>query len=305
MKDKKKTLRILGYAPSTLHEAFIDIDGDVEIWGINSLYNDPIVRENLNRFTRWFDIHSRRDNAGVSAENMAGKVHISTLNNLDIPIYVQELHGDIKNETLFPAYEIVQFFRETLGMNPYFSSTASWEMGFAIYEGFKDAGGDPKKFKWNRIELLGVDMAMGWRDGIQNEYSYQRPSCEWLIGLIQGLHLVLPNVEFYLPEKSTLMKYQNFYGYETAQENNFVLHLKERSKYIKGQIAGLESQKAELINQYTQKLRDVESSIIAMNAVKSELDYELSQFVHPAEESEGRLKEKDEEADNEASNVSA
>lgn len=278
---KKKTLRILGFADTTLGEAFVDSpSGDVEIWGINHMYQAQIVQKNMGRFTRWFDIHSRADNKNLDGSDPAGRAHIEALSALDMPVYVQKIHGDIENEVYFPAHEILNFFENTLNIKPYFASTATWMVGFAIYEAWQECGGDWKNFKWKSIELYGVDMAMGWNHGIQNEYSYQRPSCEWIIGVLQGLRMSGVEVDFYLPKKSSLFKYYNNYGYETQENNEYVNHLTTRQKSIRSQIEELRTAGQRLDADYSRQKQIIDTNLNRMQAVLAELDYQLSSFVH-------------------------
>lgn len=276
---KGKVLRILGFAPDTLPEAFVDVDDNVEIWGINNLFDSQIVRDNIKRFTRWFDIHSRQETPEFTANTQDGRREIEFLNTLNIPVYVQELWGDVKNEVLFPAQEIIEFFKSNFD-KAYFSSTASWLVAFAIYEAWKESEGDWSKCKWSRIEIYGVNMGMGWRQGIENEYSVQRPSCEWILGIIHGLKMAGASIDLYIPRKSTLLNYYNNYGFETEFEHRFVVHANERRAYLKAQIDAIEERKRVMASSFNQQMAQLEAQLNTMRGSLTESDYLRSAWVH-------------------------
>ena len=277
-----RVLRIVGFAPDTLHEAFVDVDKNVEIWAINNLFDNQTVRENIGRVTRWFNIHSRQVTGEISGGTAEGRRQIEYLNTLNIPVYVQELWGDIKNEVLFPAEEIIAYFKGIVD-KAYFSSTVSWLLAFAIYEAYQECGGDWSKFKWSRIEVYGVNMGMGWRKGIENEYSVQRPSCEWILGIIHGLQMAGAKTELYIPQKSTLLNYYNNYGYETAEEHAFVTHALERRRFITAQIEEFENRKRGIVSSFNAQMSQLEAQINVMKGSLTESDYLLSSWVHISE----------------------
>ena len=85
-------------------------------------------------------------------------------------LYMQEAY--FPNAKRYPFEEVI----ETTG--DYFNSSISYLIALAIHEGAETIG------------LWGVDM------DAEEEYGYQRPNCEYLIGLARGMgiNVVIPDV---------------------------------------------------------------------------------------------------------------
>jgi hypothetical protein len=69
----------------------------------------------------------------------------------------------------------------------YFTNSISWIIAFAITEGFEE------------IHVYGVDMAQDTDKNGNDEYGYQKPSCEYLLGVAEKYAKV------YIPESSDLL----------------------------------------------------------------------------------------------------
>ncbi len=317
---KKDKLAIVGFAPSTLY-LVNDLDESWEAWGINELYQlgIPEVAKNVGRtlnnekFTRWFEIHSRaKDKQGkaycddVNVETPQGKNHIMNLNNMPFPVYMRgedmKKFNDVKNAVEFPYVEIVKFFGRK-----YFTNTISWLLGYAVLEAYKECGIDTSKpcyeaikgnqdklknFKWKKIAIYGVDMAVGWYkrsngdDALQNEYASQRPSCEWTIGIVDGLRMAGVDVEIIIPSKSSLLKKFSLYGFEDIDNpeiNQHNIDLDERLIFVEGRINQLKSQAGQvqshanaLQSQANAQINNINSQLLVLQGTKQEIELQKS-----------------------------
>ncbi len=273
VEKKAKRLAIVGFSPSSAMHAFeLPIEG-TEIWILNNFYDVMQgMRISLDRVSALFDIHDRRNNRNLSNNTQAGQMHLQVLSKLTCDVYMQDTYDDVPNAKKFPADKVANFFFRRFGMRPYFTSTPTWLMAYAVYLGFLDKDGnetDKWNGRWDEIHLYGVDMAAGWsrgldgHDAIGNEYANQRPSCEWIIGVIMGLQIAGVPVKFYLPKESNLMQINGLYGYETEDEaimkkqimmkvnliQSVEQQIAEEERSLQGRLADLNNQKTQIIGE--------------------------------------------------------
>jgi hypothetical protein len=130
---------------------------------------------------RAFEIHLPRE----WKDNGIGD-YIERLNMMP-RLYLQEAHPDLPDAEVYPLAEVAK----TTG--DYFSSSIAYLMALAIHEGAEEIG------------LYGVAM-----EG-HDEYGYQRPNMEYLVGLARGR-----GIKVHIPEQSPLCKYGRQYGYSTG-----------------------------------------------------------------------------------------
>jgi hypothetical protein len=95
-------------------------------------------------------------------------------------LYLQELSETLPDARIYPFDAVA----ESIGL-PYWNSSIAYAMAMAICEGAEE------------IAIYGVDM-----DGT-DEYAYQRPNMEYLIGLARG-----KGIKVYVPDESALCKFQ-------------------------------------------------------------------------------------------------
>ena len=182
--DKPK-IAIVGFATGSVHKAPYT-DPEVETWGINQLWK--VVDK---KFDRWFELHSLYEfyhsNPG----------HKEFLQQFEGPVYVREedytlaLKWGIKNAQPFPHRVILDNFR------PYFTNTISWLLALAIM----------MRPEW--LGIYGVDMAQD--NVLVAEYSEQRPSCEYFLGIAEGT-----GIELDIPNGCDLLGGTHLYGYEDS-----------------------------------------------------------------------------------------
>lgn len=218
----KKTdkVAIVGFADSRTEAPYND--PEYEIWGLNSLFeNIP-----MDHVTRWFEIHDRKLYAMDTNKEIGlgltrdGKPYMEALGRLPCPVYMVDDYPDIATCVRYPIEEMISEFdpqlrrmewREPfstsakLDWNGYFTNSISYMIALAIHEGYKT------------IAVYGVDMATGsWYEhlgkanaGQNAEYYFQRPSCEYYLGVAVG-----KGIKVEIPSSADLLKARFNYGIE-------------------------------------------------------------------------------------------
>ena len=185
----EKWVAIVGFADTRADAPYNDPRW--EIWGLNDLHGS------IPRYDRWFDIHPLDNidqdynlirNRGQTPPETIGT---SGLKKLNVPIYMQKRFDDIPNSLSFPLKEIKEAFQ----FGDYMTNSISYMIALAIYEGYQ------------RIHVFGVDMA------VAGEYTHQRPSCEYWLGVAAG-----KGIEIYIPPASDLLHCAFMYGFEAAKQ---------------------------------------------------------------------------------------
>jgi hypothetical protein len=213
-KRKKDKVCIIGFADSKTQAPYDD--PAFEFWCVNEMWYDKSVK----KCDVLFELHDYK----WICEGKRMKEHIKWLrDNKDVPVFMQKHFDDIPMSFPLPRQEIIDRF------GSYFTNTISWEIALAIHLGFKE------------IRIYGVNMAN------EIEYSSQRPSCEYFIGLARGL-----GIEVYVPPESDLLKSMYLYGFEdgelsimSAKMDAFIKEQDQRAGAMNGQI----NQAAATLNQ--------------------------------------------------------
>ena len=223
---KAPNVAVVGFSEGHIKEAPFG-NPEWELWGINRLHTLDEVQD--KPFTRWFNIHDLEKFHGKDTE------HLEFLTAFEGPVYLRPQDVgkfDIPNAVPFPADLMVKQF------GSYFNNTISWLLAYAISLEPKELG------------VYGVDMA---QDAILNaEYSQQRPSTEYFLGLASGM-----GIPVHLPAGSDLLKATHLYGFEDAAPftEKVLSRLQEvgqRKEQAKGHLAQLQAQTAELVNSINQ-----------------------------------------------------
>lgn len=194
--DYSKRVAILGFASTSRNLCPFD-DQTLELWGLNSLY--PF----LPRYNRWFELHPKehvQKNLPRAELQQRGLNHWEWLakqpgpDSPDFhPIYMQEHFEEIPASVKWPREEINQWTRKMFGPQAeidYFTSTPGEMVATAIYEGYGE------------IHLYGVDLLQS------EEYAYQRPGCEYWLGIARGM-----GIKVVVPRQSALLKADYVYGF--------------------------------------------------------------------------------------------
>ena len=209
---------------------------DWELWGINRLHTVADAKE--QKFDRWFNLHDLQKFHGEDKE------HLDFLKGFAGPVYLRPqdvAKFDIPNAVPFPADEMVKRF------GGYFNNTISWLLAYAISL-------DPAE-----LGVYGVDMA---QDTLMNaEYSQQRPSCEYFLGVASGLGITI-----HMPKGSDLLKSTHLYGFEdadpfTEKATTRLQEVGQRKEQAKLHLAQLQGQIGEVtaaINQLDGAMQDTQ-----------------------------------------------
>lgn len=224
MRPFKKKLCILGMAPSWREAPFDKLE-EYEIWALNDMWRLFEKEMPKARADRWFEIHD------LSTPSKSEPKHREFLRQLRIPVYTYKHYPDIPFSVAFPFDGITETLREMgyLGSH-YFTNQVTWMLAYALMMGdFAEVtvNGAPRRVyvpAYEEISVYGVDMAAA------SEYGHQRPSVEWIIGLMEGL-----GCKFFIPPTSDLFKATQLYAKESNNRNRV---------WIKTQIGELKKKQA-------------------------------------------------------------
>ncbi|MCK5564542.1 MAG: hypothetical protein KAJ07_04795 [Planctomycetes bacterium] len=176
---KNKTVAIVGFAQSTMHE--VNESKADEIWSVNYAH-----RYDLPRIDRLFELHPLEWLAVYGGKRTV-EHHEWLHKEHEFPIYTYEQYEEMPNsvamdwDRLYTVFNLNRRGDREEGQ-PYLTSTINYMVLWAVLEGFE------------RIELYGVQMSSG------TEYGYQKAALEWSLGYAQGR-----GVEVWLPEICELM----------------------------------------------------------------------------------------------------
>lgn len=221
-----RKVAIVGFAETSWKLAPWD-DPTWEIWGLNGLHK--VIKWN-DRITRWFQIHSK--NSVFGEGKGGGKEHVEFLKQLKIPVYMTRHYDEIPTSIAYPLKEICEWF--SIGRNnerhPYLSNSISEMLALLAYEiimGEREV---------DEVGVWGVDMAHS------TEWGYQKPSCEFYLGIFEGYRQVMAAFKKFgiltgimeegkfkqfelpfpskwtLPKESLLLESKYIYGYEDEEE---------------------------------------------------------------------------------------
>lgn len=158
---------IVGLSPST-HDLAPFGDPEWELWGL------PWDGD-WARFDRLFEMHDMR--LLKSAHSRRKPDYFDRLKECGVTLYMQEAW---ENAKAYPFDEVAK----TTGY--YWNSSIAYAMALAIHEGAEEIG------------VYGVDMKA------DDEYGYQKPNMEYLIGLASG-----KGITVHIPDDSPLCKFNS------------------------------------------------------------------------------------------------
>ncbi|MDD5229909.1 MAG: hypothetical protein PHC43_01115 [Candidatus Marinimicrobia bacterium] len=265
LKRKKDKVIILGYCPYTLMDVPWD-NPDFEFWGMNDLYTQ------IPKADRWFEIHVRE----LVEKTSRSQNHLKWLRDVKLPIYMQEHYDDIPWSVKYPLEEI----KKEYPYGDYLNNSCSYMVALAIKMGFKE------------IRIYGIDMASDML--LDREYGYQRPSCEYWLGIAAG-----KGIKIMIPPKADMLKLRYQYGY--VEENEAKVKIEARLKDFKLKIAQGEQQKRDLMEQFydmvikaedTQpeqaqaKIKEIKNQLKNIRMQISNIDNGIAKFQGASEDAE-------------------
>ncbi len=164
-----KQIAIIGRCDNTRAHAPFG-DRSWEVWGL--------AWDTLLRVDRLFEIHDHWETGNYFDGGVGNEAYLEWLQSLKCPIYMPEKYDHIPGSVRYP-YEQV---KELIGGNPYLESSIGYMLALAILEGA------------DRIGLWGVDLQA------DDEWAYQRPNAEYLIGFARGR-----GIRVYAPKEATIL----------------------------------------------------------------------------------------------------
>lgn len=173
---------VIGLSPSTRHLAPWN-DPEWELWGL------PWDAE-WARFTRHFEMHDLRLLESEHSKRKAG--YFDRLRDCPV-LYMQQAW---EHAQAYPFDAVAR----TSGY--YWNSSIAYAMALAIHEGAEEIG------------VYGVDMKA------DDEYGYQKPNMEYLIGLARG-----KGIKVHIPDDSPLCKFNpvgvRFYDHTPIYQDRY------------------------------------------------------------------------------------
>lgn len=145
-------------------------DQSWELWGL------PWHRGYAVRMHRLFEMHDMK-HWETKAHKVYTPAYLKQLGEVDVPLYMQEAY--LPNATAYPLDEV----SESIGAH-YFNSSLGYMVALAIHE------------KAEEIGVFGVDLVA------PDEYGYQKPNMEYLIGVARG-----KGIKVTIPQSSGLCKF--------------------------------------------------------------------------------------------------
>jgi hypothetical protein len=133
------------------------------------------------RYHRVFEMHDMPDLRGFYDEELPA--YLEKVGHCSL-VYMQEQYPEVPGAVRFPFDDVEAV------CGSYWESSIGYAMGLAIAQEAEE------------IAVYGVDMRA------TEEYAYQRPNMEYLIGLAKGR-----GIKVHIPEVSPLMKFSGFDGY--------------------------------------------------------------------------------------------
>lgn len=200
----RKKLAIVGFATNSLHLTPWH-DPEFEIWGMNQGYI------NFQRQAdRWFEMHLPE-----AQPDLRDPEYATFLKTALMPIYMIDVMREYPQSVRYPIEEAMQW----LGRD-YFMSSAAFMGVLGALEGFTE------------IHFYGINLAIG------EEWTYERPNCEYIIGRLEGA-----GIKVVVPPQASLLKQYRRYGYfvDSRPNQNLRMLLQARandykSKAEQGQI---------------------------------------------------------------------
>jgi hypothetical protein len=234
-------LFILGFAPDSLKFAPLDAL-NADMWALNELYLDrPHIAV---RATAWFQLH------GYEPPIIRDTHQRHNLGQLNCPILMWRKHPGIHNSVPYPLHDVLRYFdifgedmamdQPDLRQRSYFTNSISWMLALGIMMEYKE------------IHVYGVNMAQ------DQEFSHQRPSCEFLMGWARG-----KGIKIYKPPVSDLLLSPILYGYDDASP--FMQKLEARRQELMERIEGTRQQRLQAQEQANQSLQQEQSLLGAMH----------------------------------------
>lgn len=202
---------ILGSAESTKDDAPFD-DPSWSIWGLAWRYYDT------PRMDVAFEMHEEYQWGRYTKTELYGAwlKDPQDAEGNTVPVYLlPQTQPRFPGSLSYPLDEATALMGRT-----YFTSSFSYMLALAIVQGATE------------IAIYGVDLVIG------EEYEYQRPAAEFLLGIAHA-----KGIKVTIPSTSSLLKSSFVYGVdELPEENPVIIRYKEKAKGYRDKIDDLKAQ---------------------------------------------------------------
>lgn len=247
----EKKIAIVGKAPSSIRLAPYE-DESWEIWGLS---NAAFAGE-VPRWNTWFELHNLDDGHKRWAQACPGYWS-----------WLKQDHGEgkrifvgresylaiIPNGVAYPWQRVFERFGR------YFNNSISEMIAIAIMEGATELG------------IWGVDMAQSdpvLHNG-NSEYQHQRPSCEFILGMVRAM-----GIKLHVPNESDLLKCHRVYAYEDAANDGLRVKLIARKKELQERHA----QAVDQMNAHKRELEQWRLNCAKFEGALEDLNYILQRM---------------------------
>ena len=158
---------VVGLHPE-LHKLAPWDDPEWEKWGL------PWDKGYWPKYSRLFEMHD------ISLARTRWTDYVGFLSEVGVPLYMQEAYPEVHGAKRYPVEAVSESIH-----GDYFNSSIAYIVALAIHEGADEIG------------IYGVDMAA------IDEFDYQRPNLEYLIGVARG-----KGIKVHIPEESSICKFR-------------------------------------------------------------------------------------------------
>lgn len=243
---KKKKLCIVGCAEHKSQTPF-NLKDEFEYWGVNNLYHTL-----QGPWTRWFELHHISQENGIwmrrgkkEFRDQPVEIYLKELGSLKIPVYMQGPNPLVPNAVPYPLMDVLKLYGD------YLTNTISYMMALALMEQFEE------------VHIYGVDMA------VSSEYYYQRPSCEYFLGIMAG-----KGVKIVIPKDADLLKTRFLYGFHEPEEEKFHIKLKKMRESME-QRKNASLQKAQMSQKMVDQYIGAQSALVEVEKIWGNSDIHL------------------------------
>lgn len=212
-------LVITGFSTSTRERTREHLDTpNTEFWGMNSLWQFmPDIP-----WSAWFEIHRYSHLEEIHKQSWP-KIQ-AHYRELTIPLYMIDSDPDFPTSIPFPLDAVSK------GRRRYFESSVAYILAYALLLS--------ERTELQTIHMYGIDMVH------DTEWGYQRPNCEYWIGVLEGAGITVN-----IPSIAAMCKPSCLYGYEeepaaTKDMTNLLSRLANRQKELQN-VAQMHLQKVD------------------------------------------------------------
>lgn len=222
---KKRKIGIVGAGIDP--DSLIERGKGFELWSVNNLYG----QFEYVKFARWYELHDiAEEKDGTltrrgfphypirSEQTVAG--HLERINKLNIPTYMQREWKQVRKSRIFPFEQIMDKWGK------YFGCSFTWMVAQALLEGVDEIG-------FFGIKLEG------------NEYYYQRPSLERMIGYAEGT-----GIKIRIDETSNLLDAGYVYAIGEDYGQIYMLHGQFTADMVQSLACGIQQHMERVYNTY-------------------------------------------------------